>query len=174
MKPLARQELGHFVEEVGLFYEQSGLPRMAGRIIGWLLVCEPPQQSMAELGRALHGSKASMSTMTRLLAQLGLVERVRLPGARTDQFRIRPNMWAETVKSRLDAYRRGRELADLGLAALARRPAQVRARLQAVRDMYAWYEVEIPKLVARWEREQAGRTGRNGAAHRGHRRSEAP
>ena len=168
------RELQHFVEETGLFYEHLGLPRMAGRIIGWLLVCEPPQQSMAELAHALSGSKASMSTMTRLLVRFGLVERVRLPGARCDQFRIRPGMWADTVKARLDSYRQGRELADRGLAALAGRPQPARARLQEVRDMYAWYEVEIPKLVARWEREQAGRTGRNGAAHRGHRRSEAP
>jgi MarR family len=153
----ARAELGlqHFVEETGLFYEQAGLPRMAGRILGWLLVCEPAEQSMAELARALRGSKASMSTMTRLLVQLGLVERTRLPGARTDHFRIRPEMWADTVKARLDTYRRGRELADRGLAALSGRPPQVRARLQSVRDMYAWYEIEMPRLVARFEREQA-------------------
>jgi hypothetical protein len=157
------RELQQFVEETGLFYEHLGLPRMAGRIIGWLLVCEPPQQSMAELGCALSGSKASMSTMSRLLVQMGLVERVRLPGARRDQFRIRPGMWADAVKARLDSYRHGRELAERGLAALAGRPALARARLQAVRDMYAWYELEMPKLIARWEREQGARDRKRNA-----------
>lgn len=28
----------HFMEDIGLFFEQMGLPRMAGRILGVLLI----------------------------------------------------------------------------------------------------------------------------------------
>lgn len=35
----------HFIEDVGLLLEESGLPRMAGRILGLLLICNPPHQS---------------------------------------------------------------------------------------------------------------------------------
>ena len=38
-----------FVEEAGIVFEQTGLPRMAGRIFGWLLICDPPHQSTDQL-----------------------------------------------------------------------------------------------------------------------------
>ena len=55
-----------FVEEVGIVFEQTGLPRMAGRILGWLLIAEPPHQSTEQLINALMASKGSISSMTRL------------------------------------------------------------------------------------------------------------
>jgi len=65
-----------YVEEVGVIYEGMGFPRMAGRIIGWLLICDPPHQSQAQLGAVLHASKGSISTMTQMLLRTGLVKRV--------------------------------------------------------------------------------------------------
>ena len=64
----------HFVEEVGLFFEQSGMPRMAGRILGWLLISDPSHQTTSELAEVLLASKGSISTMTRLLIRIGLIE----------------------------------------------------------------------------------------------------
>ena len=71
-----------FIEEVGIVFEQTGLPRMAGRVFGWLLISDPPYQSPAELAEVLMASKGSISTTTRLLLQLGLVERFIIPGER--------------------------------------------------------------------------------------------
>jgi hypothetical protein len=155
-----------FVEDVALFYGRSGLPRMAGRIVGWLLVCEPPHQTMGEMARALGGSKASMSTMTRLLGQLGLVERLRRPGERQDRFGIRPGLWAEGFRREAASYGSARAMYERGLAALAGRPAAARARLEHARDLYAFFEAEMPKVLARWE-------ARARSADVAHRRSRA-
>ena len=38
-----------FVEECGLYFEGIGLTRIAGRVIGWLLICDPPYQLQSEL-----------------------------------------------------------------------------------------------------------------------------
>jgi hypothetical protein len=38
-----------FVEEFGRLLEEEGAPRIAGRILGWLLICEPPHQSFNDL-----------------------------------------------------------------------------------------------------------------------------
>ncbi|HEX7974611.1 MAG TPA: MarR family transcriptional regulator, partial [Anaerolineales bacterium] len=77
----------HFVEEVALVFEEIGIARMAGRILGWLLISNPPHQSADELAEALQASKGSISTMTRLLIQADLIERIGLPGERRDYFR---------------------------------------------------------------------------------------
>ena len=39
----------HIVEDFGLAFEQTGMPRMSGRIIGSLLISDPPHQSMDQL-----------------------------------------------------------------------------------------------------------------------------
>ena len=69
-------EKRHFIEDISLYFEQMGLPRMAGRVLGVLLIAEPPQQSLNDLCEMLQASKSSVSTTTRLLIEMGLIDRV--------------------------------------------------------------------------------------------------
>lgn len=144
----------HFVEEVGLFFAQWGLPRMAGRILGWLLICDPPHQSMNELAGALHASKGSISTMTRLLTQYGLIERVALPHQRRDYVQVRPGIWTDALHQRMLATAAFRQLAERGLTLLADPDASRGERLREMRDIYAFFERELPLLIERWQRER--------------------
>src|ERR687888_775303 len=83
-----------FVEELGVYFElEAGTPRMIGRTLGWLLVCDPPEQSAADLAELLQASKGSISTATRVLLRMGFIERVRFRGERFDRFRARPEAW---------------------------------------------------------------------------------
>jgi biotin operon repressor len=50
-----------------------------GRVYGWLLICDPPQQSLTQLADALSVSKASVSTVARQLQEAGMVERLPSP-----------------------------------------------------------------------------------------------
>lgn len=146
-------EQQHFVEDVGMAFEQAGLPRMAGRILGWLLICDPPYQSPGELSEVLQASKGSISTMTQLLLQLGLIERLSLPGRRRDYFRIKPDSWSEIMKRRMILIATFRQLADRGLELLNGHTPEQRERLEAMRSLYAFFEREVPALFERWERE---------------------
>ena len=60
----------HFIEDIGLYFERLGLPRMAGKILGVLLISDPPAQSITEIGEKLNASKSSISTMSRLLLEV--------------------------------------------------------------------------------------------------------
>jgi DNA-binding transcriptional regulator GbsR (MarR family) len=144
----------HFVEEIGLFFDRSGLTRMAGRILGWLLVCDPPHQSMSEMAEALQASKGSISSMTRFLIHVGLVERVSLPGERRDYFRIRPNAWIELMQAKAGEITRMRRLAEQGLEVLNSNDPALRERLENMRDTYLFLEDEFPALLKRWQDEQ--------------------
>ncbi|MBN1679038.1 MAG: MarR family transcriptional regulator [Anaerolineae bacterium] len=147
-------EKEQFVEEIGHFFERSGLTRMAGRILGWLLICEPPHQSMKELAQALHASKGSISSMTRMLIRLGLVERFSFPGERRDYFRIRPDAWQYLMDTKLTELRHMREMAERGLALLEEKDSDVRHRLSGLHDIAIFLEREFPALVERWQRER--------------------
>jgi DNA-binding transcriptional regulator GbsR (MarR family) len=149
-----RLEEKHFIEDCGLFFEQWGLPRMAGRILGWLLISDPPYQSPSDMAQSLQASKGSISTMTRLLMQEGLIEQVGLPGERRDFFRIKEGAWTRLMSQRLAVVSAIHQLAERGFALLEKEPAGCRQRLDDFHDLYAFIERELPALLGRWEVER--------------------
>ncbi len=151
-----RLEERHFVEDVGLYFEQMGYPRMAGRILGWLLICDPPIQSAGELADVLQASKGSLSTMTRLLIQVGLIERAGLPGQRRDYFRIRPGAWPQLIKVQMQSMTGLHQMVERGLTMLQDRDPALQQRLREAHDLYAFLERELPALLRRWEQERKG------------------
>jgi len=153
MNDMRQSEERSFVEEVGIVFEQTGLPRMAGRILGWLMVSDPPHQSTDQLTEALVASKGSISTSTRLLIQIGLIERVSLSGVRHDYFRIRPGAWQHLIKQSVSQVTVLRQLAERGLELVEGKASLTRRWLEEMRDMYAFFEREYPDLLERWEKE---------------------
>lgn len=151
-------KLAECMGPLAMHFETEGLPRMAGRVFGHLLVCEPPERTAAELARELHASAGSISTMTRLLERAQLIERVSRAGERADRFRITPEQVSVLMRGAGARIQRFRELSEQLLDVMADRPPAVRARLHRVHSFYTFLEHRIPALIDEWEREQgAGR-----------------
>jgi hypothetical protein len=145
-----------FIERVGIQFElDAGTPRMVGRVFGWLLVCDPPKQSAAELAERLRASKGSISTATRVLLRIGLIERVRLRGERFDRFIARPEAWDEFLW-REDQFTEPRRVFRLGLDALADESPERRARLEELDAIYAWWQERLPRLREEYLAERRG------------------
>jgi len=141
-----------FVDQIALVLERSGLPPVAGRILGRLLICDPAEQSSSALADYLNTSAGSVSTSTRMLMQTGLVERVRKRGSRSAWFRVREGAWAEMIHAEIARIRRLREVADMGLALLPGDcPDERRRRMQDFRDFNAFFEREFPILIEHWD-----------------------
>ncbi|HEX3049232.1 MAG TPA: hypothetical protein VHP83_01145 [Aggregatilineaceae bacterium] len=144
----------HYAEEVALLMEAEGMPRMAGRILGWLLVCDPPHRTLNELAEDLQASKGSISSMTRYLEGLGLIEQFSIPGIRPDYYRLEPENWIGAMKQGIGRVIAFRELMEQGMALVKNDPPEVEARLAGLRDMYAFFERELPDLIVKWEKER--------------------
>ncbi len=140
-----------FVEEQGLLWEGSGLPRIAGRILGWLLICQPAEQTAADLASALSASKGSISTNTRLLLQLGIIERTSRLGQRAVLYRIAPGAWGRVVRNEQARVTLFREGAERGLALLDGVAGAERTRLEEFRDLFAFIEREYPLLLEHYK-----------------------
>jgi DNA-binding transcriptional regulator GbsR (MarR family) len=122
--PSAKQS--EFVERVGRFWESVAGSRTAGRIVGWLMICEPQHQSSADLMAALAISSGSASTQIRQLVNLGLVERVTFPGDRASYYHLPDNVWSKVANEDLGRLTNMRKLAEAGDAVLpATRPERV-------------------------------------------------
>ncbi|MEA1902101.1 MAG: ArsR family transcriptional regulator [Actinomycetota bacterium] len=95
MKPNKDQH--DYIEKVGRWWEAAAGSRAGGRILGWLMICDPPHQSSADLIEALDLSAGSISNQLRFLEGLGLLERVTFPGDRVSYFQMRPHAWVEVM-----------------------------------------------------------------------------
>ncbi|RNB81285.1 transcriptional regulator [Brevibacillus fluminis] len=78
-------EVLSFIEEIGLDYERLNLPRIAGRIMGLLLVTTDPLSSQ-QIASTLQISLGSVSTNMNLLLQMGVVEKKSLIGDRINYY----------------------------------------------------------------------------------------
>lgn len=146
-----------YVEEFGLYFERVGLTRMMGRIIGYLLVSDPAQQSMQDIGAALQASKSSVSTALKMLVSLRLVDQISIPGERRDYYRANSDMWIRSFRARLHQLTELRELAERGLDLLADAPPERRQRIEIMHATNAFLEDEFPKLLDKWDAEKRAR-----------------
>jgi DNA-binding transcriptional regulator GbsR (MarR family) len=146
-------ERRQFFEEMGLMFEGTGMPRMAGRVLGWLLMCDPPHQTATQVGDVVGASKGSISTMLRHLVGTGIVERMGVPGERSKFYRIRDGAWVEHLRERTAFTRSLRQLAERGLTLMQGEEPPLLRRLQDFRDLHAFFEREMPAMLERYEKE---------------------
>ena len=145
-----------YIEEVGLFMESFGLPRMWGRVFGALLVADPPGQTAEQLAETLQASRGSNSTATPMLEQSGLIDRISKPGERKDYFRNRPGAWVEATRKRVTAMTTFRQLAEKGLNIVGSDDPEVLRGLVEMRDYFTYWEKAYPEAIEKWEKEQGG------------------
>lgn len=147
-----------FVERLGLQVESEGFPRIAGRMIGYLLLQEEPS-SLDELAEKLQVSKASVSTNARALERLGYVERHSVPGDRRDYYMIVDEPWAQLMSSIRDQFRNRVELFSEAREALPAELAAGRRRLTAWQKYFTHLVEQVDWWCARHTSPVAGGAG---------------
>jgi DNA-binding transcriptional regulator GbsR (MarR family) len=138
-----------FIEEMGQFLGGYGMTPMAGRMWGWLLLCDPPEQTASEIAEALQASRGAVSGAARILTTAGFIRRTTRRGDRREYFSSPPEALDSMLSNAGVIYRRLREIAEHGLAAAGESPG-AEARLREFRDVVAFIETELPRLIARF------------------------
>ena len=149
-----------FVEEMGQALASYGMTPMAGRMWGYLLICDPAEQTAADLAEALRASRCAISGTARILITAGMIRRTKRGGDRREFFSAPPEALEQFLESAGRIYRQFREIAERGLVAIEDRPPAAKARLRELRDVFAFVEQEVPAVVDRFLRERAGKAGR--------------
>ena len=111
-----------FIEMMGRHFEEEGTARIAGRLVGMLMLTEAPA-SLDELAERLQVSKGSVSLNARLLEDWGIAERITRPGDRRDFYRIAPDVSTRLLERQIARIR-----------VLDDRIAAVRTRLEPLSD----------------------------------------
>jgi DNA-binding transcriptional regulator GbsR (MarR family) len=153
----------HFTERMGRALEGDGLPRIAGRIFGLLLVSEDAR-SLDDLACELGVSKGSVSTDARLLEQRGVLERMSRPGDRRDYYRVPPDLFSQTMAQRLARWQRFHEAIGAARTSLPIRSREVLERLEEYEEAYAYMSQVISEALARWQATREDRWAKVGAS----------
>jgi DNA-binding transcriptional regulator GbsR (MarR family) len=153
MTPDQNRHYADFIDGFAhLMAAQRGVPLVGGRIFAYLLVCEPAEQTAAQIAEGVGASLGTVSSMTRLLLSARLIERVRRRGERSAVYLIAPDAMSSITRATLEGTRVAREMTERGLGLMADRPPAARARLQDLRDVYLIFEESIPPLLESWEK----------------------
>ena len=124
---MPRDEEITFADHVGRFYARRyAFPPMVGRVLGYLLVCDPPEQSIAELSDALLASRSAITGALDVLERLHSIHRSRAAGERMDRVRLDFGS-AESRGFDITEYQELGDLAREGLEVLKDAPPERRA-----------------------------------------------
>ena len=139
-----------FIEELGLFMETFGFSRIAGRVLGLLLMSGSPLH-LDQIASRLKVSRASVSTNTRLLVTVQLIREEAIPGDRRTWFVVRPDAFQARIRFIISQLRvlsfileKGREVAP------PERPL-ARERLQDAVEFHEFMASEMEELSRKWE-----------------------
>ncbi|TDC02879.1 MarR family transcriptional regulator [Nonomuraea longispora] len=132
-----RERVLAWVERVAAFVsEEWGLAPISGRILGWLMVCEPPEQTASDIAEAIGASRASLTTNLHLLTSHRLIRRFRKTGERNVFYTIEDDAWGKIVQQKLAIFSAFDELAAEGMR-LGWRDLARTARIRAARRSIA-------------------------------------
>ena len=143
-----------FIEEAGLLFEGFGMTRMAGRVFGFLIVCDEDAVSFEGIKEAIHASKGSISSTTKQLSNAGLIEKTLLPGDRKTYYRVSKDNVGSILKARLDMFIKFSSVLEKGRN-LKEREDEVSEWLTEVSTFYSWVGDQINKIIDKWENEKA-------------------
>ncbi|MDQ0380331.1 GbsR/MarR family transcriptional regulator [Amycolatopsis thermophila] len=133
-----QDEVLRWVERVATFcVEEWALPPITGRILGLLMICDPPERSAGQIAETIKASRASLTSNMRFLAAIGLVRKVRVPGDRTTYYRIEDDAWHRVIQRKLDSLGAFDGIADEGVKLAGGRGPRSE-RIRAAQQSLTW------------------------------------
>lgn len=159
-----------FADHMGRFYARRyPFPPMVGRLIGYLAVCDPPDQTINELADALLASRSAIAGAIKMIEGLGYIGRTRAAGERMDRIRLQLNS-PSAMGMDTSEYEEMRELAREGLEVIADAPIERRAALLEMAAFMDFLVEQIARMREDWEARRAELVAAGELPERGGRR----
>jgi len=139
-----------FADHMGRFYARRyAYPPMVGRLLGYLAVCDPPEQSIGELTEALLASRSAITGAVKALEATHAIRRTRSAGERMDRVRLDLTS-PESRGFDITEYQELGDLAREGLEVVADAPLERRATLLEMVAFADFLQERIALLHDEW------------------------
>ena len=144
-----------FADHMGRFYAtRYAFPPMTGRLIGYLAVCDPPEQTIADLAEALLASRSAITAAVKTLETLHVIQRSRSAGERVDRIRIDLGS-PEAMGMDVTEYHELGRLAREGLEVLKDAPPERQAVLLEMSAFADFLVEEMGRFEQDWKERRA-------------------
>jgi DNA-binding transcriptional regulator GbsR (MarR family) len=142
----------NFINRIGQFYaHQYNLPPVTGRLLGYLGICEPMQQSIGDLAEALQASRSAITSAIDTLEHYHLVRRERPAGSRADLISI-DTTGLENNGFDPALYAQQASLAREGLTLLEHASSDRRKPLEEIAGLAEFLAERLPALLEEWQK----------------------
>lgn len=145
-------EFENFIEDVGLHYESVGLPRMAGRILGYLLASAGDSAGFDELVEKLQASKGSISGNLQLLIGRRLISKRMKPGDRRSYYQLSLTDLSAILDAKINAFGQVKAIMQRANVLNAAHHLEKHQQIAKLIAFYSFMERELPQLQEKWER----------------------
>jgi hypothetical protein len=140
-----------YADRAGSFYAREyGFPPVTGRVLGYLAVCDPPAQTIADLAEALLASRSAITGAVKQLEGYRAVRRSRAAGERVDRISLDPAAALEPRGFSAGPYKLQAELTREALALAGDVAPERRAVLEEALALYDFLAARLPELLAEW------------------------
>ncbi len=147
-------EVREFIESIGGYFSQYGLPSIAGRLMGLMMVTDRPL-SLDDMAGSLGVSRASVSTNIRMIKAIGFVEQVSIPNDRRDYYRVSSDPWGASLRANIVGMDAIADIARRGLLVIRQQDGLARERVEELLEFGDFYMQEERGVLERWrERRQ--------------------
>lgn len=159
---MLRQELTlspgvqQFVESIGGYFAQYGLPDIAGRLMGLVMVTDRAL-TLDDLATALGVSRASVSTNIRIIKATGFVEQISLPNDRRDYYRCSSDPWGASLRANIVGIDALADIARRGLLAIRDEDGRARQHVEELLEFAEFYLEEERGVLQRWREHRHAR-----------------
>ncbi len=162
--PRLTPEVSRFVENMGMYFENQGIPRIGGRMLGLLMIAHEPLTA-EDIARILKVSRGSLSTNFRALLASGMVEKVPMYGDRKTYFVFSDAAMEHRTRTGTHAAGAFKKIVQQGLAAL---PPKDPAR-HHLDESLVWSDMLIEafdRVLTEWQ-QRSSRAAPRGTSYRG-------
>jgi DNA-binding transcriptional regulator GbsR (MarR family) len=104
MKTDKAQYAKELVEKIGVVMEKAGLQPAVGRVLGCLMVSDPPYRTFDEIQRYVGISKSAVSNALNGLMSRELVDYITLPGDRKRYFQLAQTGMISQMKKKMGIH----------------------------------------------------------------------
>lgn len=138
-----------YADHMGRYQAQRhGLPPVMGRVVGYLSVCEPMEQSINDIADALLTSRSAVNGALKMMEAQKLITRRRPAGTRADLVSLNPISWENGFDPA--EYQELAAIAREGLELLKDASPERRQALEATASLGDFLAERLPQLYQEW------------------------
>lgn len=146
-----------FVESVARHYHEAhGVTRDKGRVMGWMIISDPAEQTLAQICAAVGTTPEDVEQLIEQLTLAGLYQRIDTPGAET-RYRLVDDGYPKAVSDTFASWPEYHQIFRYGLEVLADASEERRRRIAEIEELFGIIVGDLAEMSERWQQSAQGR-----------------